>query len=90
MPVLRFTQNIQRHLACPDCRVIGTDVRACLEDFFKQQPQARSYVLTDQGALRKHMNIFINSEQLHDRSNLSDAVSEDDEIFILQALSGGA
>ena len=90
MPVLHFTANIQRHVTCPKQAVNGTTVRACLEEYFNTQPTARSYVLDDQGALRKHMNIFVNTEQIHDRQRLSDAVGVDDEVFVIQALSGGA
>ncbi len=89
MALLRFTQNLQRHLSCPDTKVPGNSVASCLASFFQQNPKARSYILTDQGELRKHMNIFINSEQVLDRRTLTDQVSDDDEIFILQALSGG-
>lgn len=90
MVQLQFTTNIQRHVRCPDETVTGTTVAACLADYFARHPDARSYVLDDQGALRKHMNIFINRDQICDRHRLSDAVAADDEIFVLQALSGGS
>ncbi len=64
-------------------------MRDCLADFFERIPEARSYILTDQAALRKHMSIFINDVQIQDREHLSDVVQATDEIFILQALSGG-
>ena len=89
MPHLRFTTNIQRHVRCPDTELAGDTVRACLETYFSQVPEARSYILTDQAALRKHMSIFINNVQIQDREQLSDSVKATDEIFILQALSGG-
>ena len=89
MPSLRFTSNIQRHVRCPDTDVVGDTVRSCLEAFFQVVPEARSYILTDQAALRKHMSIFVNNIQIQDREQLSDSVANTDEIFILQALSGG-
>lgn len=89
MPTLRFTDNIQRHVRCPDCCVGGDTVRACLDAYFDRVPAARSYVLDDQQQLRKHMNIFINNVQIYDRKTLNDPVSESDELFIVQALSGG-
>jgi len=89
MPQVRFTQNIQRHVACPTRTVEGSSVRQVLEAYFKANAQARGYVLDDQGALRKHMAIFINGEPVLDRAQLADPVPQDGTVDVLQALSGG-
>jgi sulfur-carrier protein len=89
MPLLRFTQNIQRHVKCPPREVGGTSVREALDQYFRANAEARGYVLDDQGALRKHMAIFINGQPLHDREALSDVVPGDGTIDVMQALSGG-
>lgn len=89
MPHVRFTQNIQRHVACPPRTVQGASLREVLEAYFDGNPAARGYVLDDQGALRKHMAIFINSEPVLDRTDLTDPVSGDATIDVFQALSGG-
>jgi hypothetical protein len=89
MPQIRFTQNIQRHVACPARQVEGESLRAALDAYFAGNPAARGYVLDDQGALRKHMAIFINGEPVLDRTGLSDSLANDATIDIVQALSGG-
>lgn len=89
MPEVRFTENLRRHLDTPDCRVEGTTVREALESVFETQPQLRGYVLDDQGRLRKHVVVFIDGDMLRDRDGLSDPVSVDAELFVMQALSGG-
>jgi len=89
MPQVRFTENIQRHVACPEMRVAGATVREALEHVFAENPQARGYVLDDQSALRKHMIIFIDGRPILDRVGLSDAVTETTSIYVFQALSGG-
>jgi molybdopterin synthase sulfur carrier subunit len=89
MPKVRFTQNIQRHVACPPRSVEGTTLRQALEAYFAGNAPARSYVLDDQGALRRHMAIFINGEPVLDRKGLADPVPADGTVDILQALSGG-
>ena len=89
MPHIRFTQNIQRHVPCPPASVNGSTVREALDAYFVTNPPARGYVLDDQGALRKHMAIFVNGEPVLDRSKLADAVPADGTIDIIQALSGG-
>lgn len=89
MAMLTFTANIQRHVACPPCQVEGANVRAVLEAAFAENPVARSYVLDDQGALRKHINIFVNDRLIRDRVGLTDPVAPDATVYVIQALSGG-
>jgi molybdopterin converting factor small subunit len=89
MPKVEFTANLQRHVALPPTEAQGRTVREVLDRVFSTNERARSYVLDEQGALRPHMVIFVNGEPITDRLSLSDAVSDSDEIFILQALSGG-
>jgi sulfur-carrier protein len=84
-----FTENIQRHVACPPTQVEGASVRAVLDAVFEYNRPARSYVLDDQGALRKHMAIFINGVPIKDRVGLSDAVDDASTVAVFQSLSGG-
>ena len=89
MPRVQFTDNIQRHVKCPPAEVPGETVREVLNAYFSNNSSASSYVLDDQGALRKHMVIFVNSQQITDRDKLSDRVPCDGTVEIIQALSGG-
>jgi sulfur-carrier protein len=89
MPTVRFTANIQRHVACPTLDVTGGTLRDALDDYFRTINQARGYVLDDQGRLRQHMAAFIDGRQIADRDLLSDPVGPDSVIDVFQALSGG-
>ncbi len=89
MARVSFTANIQRHVACPPCEAPGLTVREVLDAVFAANPAARGYVLDDQGALRKHMSIFVDGRLVTDRKNLSDAVGADSSVSVFQALSGG-
>ena len=84
-----FTPNVQRHVACPQEEAAGHTVREVLDNVFGDNAQARSYVLDDQSALRKHMAIFVDGAMIRDRARLSDAVGETSTIYVFQALSGG-
>jgi molybdopterin synthase sulfur carrier subunit len=84
-----FTPNIQRHVACPEAEAAGATVREVLDGVFAANPQARSYVLDDQGSLRRHMTIFVNGVMIADRKGLGDPVDETSAIYVFQALSGG-
>ncbi len=89
MPHVSFTPHLQMHLDCPPLDAAGSTVQEVLSTVFEQRPKLRSYVLDDQGAVRKHVTIFINQRPIADRRSLSDAVAEFDQIFVFQALSGG-
>ena len=84
-----FTSNLQQHLACPPADAAGRTVREVLDAVFRENPRARSYVLDDQGAVRKHMVVFVNGKAIADRTELSDEVPERAEVYVMQALSGG-
>ncbi len=89
MPTVTFTQNVQRHLELPPTEVGGGTVREALEEIFRARPEARSYVLDDQGAVRKHVVIFVDGVQIRDPVRLSDPVSAQSKVYVMQALSGG-
>lgn len=84
-----FTPTLQRHIACPPVVVVAATVREALDAAFAGNARARTYVLDDQAALRKHMIIFVDGKRIVDRERLSDRVLENGEIYVLQALSGG-
>jgi hypothetical protein len=84
-----FTQNLQRHVPCPPAEAAGDTLREVLDAVFAANPRARGYVLDEQGALRKHMIVFINGSQLRDPVRLSDPVPAGGEVYVMQALSGG-
>lgn len=90
MATVRFTESIQRHVQCPTREIAGTTVREVLEGYFADNERARGYVLDDQGALRKHMAIFIDGRQVKDRAALTDRVDEHAVIDLIQSLSGGS
>jgi sulfur-carrier protein len=89
MARVTFTQNIQRHVQCPPTKVPGETVRQVLDGVFAENQPARGFVLDDQGAVRKHVVIFVDGQQIQDRRHLADPVGPDGEIYVMQALSGG-
>ncbi len=84
-----FTASLDRHLSCPETTVSGASVREALDAVFETHQQLRGYVLDDQSRLRQHMVIFVDGKTIVDRITLSDAISSNSEIYVMQALSGG-
>jgi hypothetical protein len=52
-------------------------------------PGFTDYVLNEQGALRRHVNISINDSMVIDKTKLSDRIPDDGTVYIFQSLSGG-
>ena len=60
-----------------------------LSQAFKAEPGLQHYVLDDQGHIRKHVAVFINSVMHLQRQNLEVAVGDSDRVLIIQCLTGG-
>jgi sulfur-carrier protein len=86
---ISFTSNLRRHVECPPAQVGGGTVAECLAAYFEHHPAVRSYVLDDQGSVRRHVVVFLDGEQISDPSTQTDPVRADGEITVMQALSGG-
>ena len=89
MPRVVFTSNLQRHVNCPETQVAAGTVRTALAQVFAAQPQARGYVLDEQGHLRKHVVVFVDGQRVRDRERLDDPVRDASEVYVMQALTGG-
>ena len=89
MPTVSFTSALRRFLPAPTTDVAGGTVGEALGAVFASHPALRGYVLDDQGALRRHVAVYVNGQPLRDRIGLADPVGPRDEIYVFQALSGG-
>src|SRR3546814_16488244 len=67
MPRVTFTANLQRHLDAPSLEVDGACVGEVLAGVFARKPLLRSYIVDDQGRLRRHVNVFVNTALIVDR-----------------------
>jgi hypothetical protein len=88
MPTVSFTRVLQRYLAAPYTNVEGATVGDALGAVFASRSTLRGYVLDDQGALRRHVVVYVNGRPVNDRDGLSDPVGPRDGIHVLQMLSG--
>jgi len=89
VPRVVFTSNLQRHVNCPETEVAAGTLRTVLAQVFAAQPQARGYVLDEQGHLRRHVTVFIDGQRVRDRERLDEAVGAASEVYVMQALTGG-
>jgi molybdopterin converting factor small subunit len=64
----------------------GDTVGAVLDDLERQFPGIRFRMVDEQSNIRKHMKVFVNDDAVRD---LGISLRADDELTIMQALSGG-
>lgn len=91
MPSVNFTTHLQRFFPTlkQGTYADGLTVADVIRSLEQQHPGLAAYIVDERGALRKHVNIFVNDELVIDRERLSDAVDHKTRVFIFQALSGG-
>jgi sulfur-carrier protein len=89
LPTIIFTRQLERFLEAPSATVEGATLGEALTAVFALRPVLRGYVLDDQGALRRHVAVYINGQAAKDRTGLGDPIGPDDEIYVFQALTGG-
>lgn len=90
MPTVKFTSNLKRFY--PDLApldVQGKTVAEILEEIEARYSGLKDYIVDENGTLRKHVNIFIGNDMVQDRQSLKDELTERDQVYVMQALSGG-
>ena len=57
-----------------------------LRNLEQRQPDLRGWILDETGSLREHVALFVNNQKV----SLGRPVNPDDELYVVQAISGGA
>jgi len=90
MPKVNFTHALKRfHPKLEPFSAPCESVRDLIEILESKYPGLKNYLVDEQGQLRKHVNIFVEQKLIKDRIKLQDPLHPDDEVYIMQALSGG-
>ena len=64
-------------------------VGAALEQLERSHPSLYCSICDETGAVRRHVNLFVNTSHVRDREGLDTALVPGDVITILPAISGG-
>ena len=89
MAKVTLTANLKKYFPHRHLEVDGETVLAVLRKMDEIRPHFSSYILEDDAAIRRHVNIFIDGSMLRDKSHVNVPVGEHTQIHIMQALSGG-
>ena len=88
MAEVKFTPNLQRHLAASRLDVGGRTVGEVLERVVERNPSLRGRLMDDRGRLQTQIVVFVDGTLIEDRKRLSDPVEPAAELFVMQALRG--
>jgi len=69
--------------------ISAPNVRAALEGLERSHPSLYCNICDETGAVRRHINIFVNASHMRDRDGLDTALVPGDEVIVLPAVSGG-
>ena len=72
-----------------ELEVSAPNVRAALDTLRRDHPDLYRNVCDETGAVRRHINLFINTAHIRDREGLDSALATGDVLIILPAVSGG-
>jgi sulfur-carrier protein len=64
-------------------------VRAALEDLERTQFALYRNVCDETGAVRRHLNVFVNSDNVRDLNGVDTTLTAGDVVTILPSVSGG-
>ena len=64
-------------------------VRAALEDLQRSQSALYRNVCDETGTVRRHLNVFVNSDNMRDLDGVDTTLTPGDVVTILPAVSGG-
>ncbi len=69
--------------------VSARTVRAMLAELAQTQPVLYRNVCDETGAVRRHLNIFVNADNVRDLDGLATTLKPGDVVTIVPAVSGG-
>jgi molybdopterin converting factor small subunit len=72
-----------------ELRFSARNVRAVLDELERRHPSLYRGICDDTGAVRRHVNVFVNKDHMRDRDGLETALLPGDEIIFIRAVSGG-
>ncbi len=89
MITVDFAPSIQRHKAVASLQLPVNTLAQVLDAACAAREGLRHYILDDQGAIRKHVAVFINQDMHLPRNDLSRVLKAGDKVLVIQCLTGG-
>lgn len=69
--------------------MVAATLRGVLEELERLHPALHRCICDETGAVRRHINLFVNTQHMRDLNGLETSVGSGDLVIILPAVSGG-
>ena len=90
MAKIEFSLQLASHVDCPASGDLQVgSLREGLNCWFEKHPKLSGYLLNDEGQLRGHLSVFIDGQMAVHSEALDAHISDEAEVFVMQAISGG-
>lgn len=91
MPRVKLPTILRKHSnGQAQVDVSGETLRELLQDLERRFPGITQNVVTEDGALHRFVNVYVNDEDVRYLGSLETAVVESDTVAILPAVAGGS
>jgi molybdopterin converting factor small subunit len=93
-PPSQVTVHIPRELrvycaGAPRLALPPATIRATLDRLEADHPALYRCICDETGAVRRHLNVFVNTDHMRDRDGLETTLAPGDDLIIVPAVSGG-
>jgi len=90
MPVLRVGPLMRYYIDNkPETAVQGATVLEALQDAVTQYPALKFHLFDSGGKVRRHINVFVNNQNIRELNGLETGLVESDQIILMASISGG-
>ena len=98
LPDMMNSSSVTIHIPGPlrDCcagasefALSASNLHAVLEELERRHPALHRSICDETGKVRRHINLFVNTNNMRDRAGLDTPLAPGDEVTILPAVSGG-
>ena len=89
MAKISFTAHLRKVAPQGTTHVVAPTLGRALSEIFARAPKLKGYVVDEQDRLRRHVVIFVNGMRLAPIGWADVALGDDDDVYVMQALSGG-
>jgi molybdopterin converting factor small subunit len=67
----------------------GASVGEVFDDVIRRHPALRDQLLTTEGELHRHLNVFLNDDDIRYLGKLDAKVGDEDTLTLMPAVAGG-
>ena len=88
--IVHVPMTLRAHCGgAPELPLSATSLRAVLEELEQRHPALHRSICDETGTVRRHVNLFVNTNHMRDRNGLDTPLAPGDVVTILPAVSGG-